>query len=1756
MSTCLLTSSFLSTSARAASFSQLANQIPTLSGLSEVQRKQKWNSYTLQEKQEAWKRAKLTPDFVQAMIDMQTSFTESDLSSSNNKIRHQARKKKAELSLYIAGTKQGFKEKVEGYISQGKIPTLEEAAQDLEIDYDAKKTSNKLKKNQNVRRAEKDKKALLDQYIHSITTSVKEKEYITTGQVPELGELEKALNISKEEAKHRRTTIRYQVMANEKPKLVRSGTVLTKKELHKRFGKDTTTDDTKYIDYITTEVMHTKKQEYVNTDFLPKISEIMKEFKVDKERANLYLTQIKAGIDTKADNNQTTTKPFTKHSRTTTNTAGTSSGVPFYTGREEQEKTLPSLVDIFKRVLRTARHTKKSVQNLYIAVQEEESINKFEGFMQEKNYFQALITAKEEVTDPAQIQKAANTIISNLNNDTIKSILFQNSSDASNRFNFDASLKDRPFITVILNNVSKEQQTSFITQISKYASENLISLISQNGLQGQAALDVIKLATIVDKAPVEKLLNAQLEVKNILRLNNVKDSNIQNLPATLVLLINSKLQELEITTHNLTHEQIIDLIKNWNQTVLDRNISILISDSDLLQKEIDEKFKLITQNNSVNNTNGGQGNVPPPPPGNIPPPPPGNIPPLPPVNIPSPLPMNFSNSTNSRVDLDKLKASYPDFHSSYSQWIEYNKKTPKAKINNTTTTSEPKIEYGPLTEYSQLYKDYKDANKGTNKGDNVLLVKKLDLQKNIIGVIRQVVTASYAEQGSDIETLINLFNKENPKIREEAIEVFKKFKQDSSLQTFLSNIGEKNINMLIFDEDADEAIKRILYLPGQLDTQQKIKAQEVQQKIKAQEVQQKLPLKLTTNPLEKLRTAHENGILKTQVDELITDVHILPYTARIEVLNFLNKGDSSLDENDRKLKKEISINTQQTIKHSILSALNVNDVVEDESLDGRSLVDIIKDKDHKLLKNLLEAKVVWEENKLANSEFSRLHTELKSIFPFIKNMSKDDLKKLFNKITISGIRDTFEKSSATNNAVNNTHASTGNGTSAPPPPPPFLNISASTSSIVPPPPPGAGFTNSTSASSIFKQINIRPDLIDRIDKLQAKTIKVSSNNKPKFSPIGQKCYDFLTGNIEPSDIDLKNLSDVNKVKYVIYKDVSNQYLNSLENKKSNILKELDKNEKAKQEVLTSLKPGFTGPKTEIADTLYKLEHPDLAELHKAFNTVSSDYIGHRTELGKVIYAIYAKQYLTLLNDHEFVKLTDEESILKNVDKQALKALVVELEAKQAELEEVSNTYNQSEDSNNKDLIKKITAILKLASKDHDSNKEELLPDNTTTSECNGQDESSNKTDESEDKELSALSSIQRQAIDASDNKKSLLALSSIQRQAIDASDNKKSLLALRSSDEELEESNNTTEEESKKDIALESEDEAIDVSFKTEAIAEQDEATQRQQVSAETNNKVAVLEVVDRTISVTNKHIYSNIFNNRLDIAPIVAAGDEEPTIARGVWISGLYGINKQGAWKNIPKYQGRTTGVTIGADAEFINSPDDVIGIAYSRLESQIKYNKKLGKIAVNGHLLSIYGLKELIKGFSLQAITSYDHNYIKNKSKSINNIIGKYQNNNLSFQTLLNYKYRTKYDLHFIPNIGFKYDYSRASNYKEYNVDIENLIIQKKSNQSFESSIGGKIVFKPIATVNNIVLTPSLYGNIERHFNNKNTKVNAKATFKGQTLQETIIIPKQPKLGYNIGSNILMSRKNINVLLEYNYYTHRKYQSHQGLIKLKVNL
>ncbi|MCX4084503.1 autotransporter outer membrane beta-barrel domain-containing protein [Rickettsia hoogstraalii] len=1801
MSICLLTSSFLSTSARAASFKDLVSKTPTWEKHDLKQQQNIWKDFTPNEKIKKWQEANLVPSFTQAQNDLGIKYKETDLSSFLDNTRYKARQARAEILLYIERAKQqNFDTKKQEYINQGVAPTDIEAATNLGISYDPSKIDNNVEKDQKVRRAEKDKKAVIDLYISSINRDIKYKHYVDNNIIPEMKEVKTALNMGKDDAESFIVSIRTEIMENakrqyiadnhiptekelknrfgisrddnrngyiksirlkvmdkEKPQYIAANSIPTEKELEQKFGADKG-EATNYIASIATQKMLNKKAFYIDKNIIPTIEELKEEFKIGTIKANSYIQQITAGINAnQLLNNNDTTKPSVggsqKKSGTKsdnwymsnqgTNTTGTSSRVP--TGRKEKQPYSFDPISTFKTYFNTKEskgNLTQSQHNINRIIQQEENIEEFENLIKTDP-----IAALNLKVDSSYKKEAVTTILSDFNDDTIQRVLFSNDRGQLD-FNTNIDVKNRPILKELLENSSSEEKTKFAERIKDYATRN----ISNSQFKEKARLDLIKLAASKDKSSVEKFLALQLELKNKMQSHIVKSEYI--LTPEIVAEINIELKNKGLIIDSLTKDDMIKLAKEVNKQTLNSVIKVILSDNNALSNETNKILGLAVGNNT-NNLEQTQSGIPNPLPlplnGGIP-----NPPPLP-LNVsmpPPPPPLNsqgfISNSNN--FDLNKLQAEYPHIHSLYIQFTRNTTVQPKVPLQPTASSATSTERSEPETAYAKLYVEYRaETNldiktKKTSEKANDLQSQIIKRKDDITNVIRQILTESYANQGADKKTLINLFSIATPEIEEKAKEIFKELVQDPYMQGIIVN-GKKattseDIIKNLFNEDPDDAAVRIVLSSCKI-------SEDIKKPIKHELNQLKLIKEIDneSTPFKQLEAAYkktsmlDQDIFANRVEELINNPNILTIAQQT---TFLITEDTNLRKTINSDQAQAKLDDLRT---AILSTIKFEELIT-ANLPKNEFIAIVKEKEPELLKEFLKATTIKLEG---NNNLD----QLRLVLPSFTGMSNEQVRILSSKLNMTTILKALKEYSQEKAKK---HIHTGN---MPPPPPP---------------------ASKDSELAYLTSLGITKDWISRITKLNANTSTSTFKTTPKIynfsSDIAVRYKEFALSGQKSAGHKAK-YSDADLFKKAIVESVAFEH--------SKNLSKVHQNNKyfAKiQEAVDTMHSSFIGPRTEIGQKIHNIYTSKLLELTKdkefikyveddiilskklteaftsadsdsidprtgirqevhniytqqltkypeeavkeAFNTANSDFIGPRTEIGQEVHNIYKSKLLELAKDKE------------------LFLFVEQLLAESTELEQKYGSDVQPENSNNEKKVgrldmKQFQSLFQQgneATNDESSTKDDTQP------------EDSNKKSEKSDSET-ALSPRLLSSNDSKNDK---------------SSDNKKSLLALRSSDEEdkgyeteeeLEESNNTTEEESKKDIALESEDEAIDVSFKTEAIAEQDKATQRQQVYAETNNKVAVLEVVDRTISVTNKHIYSNIFNNRLDIAPIVAAGDEEASINRGVWISGLYGINKQGTWKNIPKYQGRTTGVTIGADTEFINS-HDVIGIAYSRLESQIKYNKKLGKTAVNGHLLSIYGLKELIKGFSLQAITSYGHNYIKNKSKNINNIIGKYQNNNLSFQTLLNYKYRTKYDLHFIPNIGFKYDYSRASNYKEYNVDIENLIIQKKSNQSVESSIGSKIVFKPIATVNNIVLTPSLYGNIERHFNNKNTKVNAKATFKGQTLQETIIIPKQPKLGYNVGSNILMSRKNINVLLEYNYYTHRKYQSHQGLIKLKVNL
>ncbi|WP_392505833.1 autotransporter domain-containing protein [Rickettsia sp. 2024-CO-Wats] len=314
--------------------------------------------------------------------------------------------------------------------------------------------------------------------------------------------------------------------------------------------------------------------------------------------------------------------------------------------------------------------------------------------------------------------------------------------------------------------------------------------------------------------------------------------------------------------------------------------------------------------------------------------------------------------------------------------------------------------------------------------------------------------------------------------------------------------------------------------------------------------------------------------------------------------------------------------------------------------------------------------------------------------------------------------------------------------------------------------------------------------------------------------------------------------------------------------------------------------------------------------------------------------------------------------------------------------------------------------------------------------------------------------------------------------------------------------------------------------------------------------------------------IVNNMIRNRLDASMnmsnnmvAVAAGDEEEShIKRGLWMRGMYGTNNHGRVENMTGYRGTNKGATIGFDAEIDNN---IVGIAYSNVHSVFKFknSKNNDKELINSHVVSIYGQKELPKNFALQALVSASKNFIKDKTtysygdtKIRSNI--KHRNHSYNAEALLNYNYLLQSKLVITPNIGLRYGKSRDGVYNETGVNVQEIALTMKENNILSGIVGTKVTvpLKDALKFNNLGLT--FQGAVEHNFKEKTQRINRVVKIFDNTFKHDYLIPKQPKTSYNLGTGIIGSIKNTTISLDYNYYLNKHYRSHQGSVKLKVNL
>ncbi|MCC8368614.1 MAG: autotransporter domain-containing protein [Rickettsia endosymbiont of Oxypoda opaca] len=1352
----------------------------------------------------------------------------------------------------------------------------------------------------------------------------------------------------------------------------------------------------------------------------------------------------------------------------------------------------------------------------------QERNERFDEYLNNNDAITALGYA-EDIGLSSELKKTAvDKILSDLNDQNIKQILFVDNLKDVRILNFIKPInkENRPILAAITQNASEEQKNIFFDRVVDYVDRNLITLETQE-LHPEARAILTQLKAINDKKGLEKLLLRKSKIKEKLQ-GYYKNSKYGNIPQKVIAEINKKLKADSLTTNDLNQNEIIALISGFNKTSLEKSINVILIPPEIIKKET--KKKLLPTPPPVLTGAASTGTTPPP---------------LP--NAPPPI------HNNHNLNINDLKKDHPKLYKLREKLAKQGKHTQQKPLSTKVNNADEIIEPHKETENGKVYKAYLTE---SNKVFPTPVTQQIGAETNITNTIRQILTAGYKDNFG-AEKLISLFSEGNQdsnqatEIKIKATEIYKELSKDPYTTPIIKRTKKDAILDKLFQESSDEAMKRLLLPSSGISKSQKAFVQTIQ--IKEQKEQELANCK---DRLEQLRfiadnfSVFGNQKLNDNIEELVNDPNKLTNINKVNIL--LDK-----DKIITKLKNIDSVSDEQinNLRTNIIKTIDretIKAFASDNSINSADFIRVIQSTKPEILREFLATKVIIEENKPGNA--------LSQNVPSIANFSQEEVTQLSQRMTIAGLMKSLEEIGQENIvAQQQSKQPITTGNAPPPPPPPSI------------------MTPSELENLKLKAAGVNDDLIERALKLKA-----GNNRIPPKAPTTTNEFNSYVGKKYFERINTGSSAAASPFVLNIKRNGVGEALNNI--------------------ILESVLEIYA---KEPFDKLN--ERVGAGDLEDAFSTLSPTFIGPKTELGDEIYKIYEEIITETAKDTDFLKslakdikpFTGNELLDKAIKTQA-DAAAKALEEEKA-LELVPELFAQAE----KDYEKQQEALKANAALEQQRLEQERINDEDLAQQAKlAREQKKLEADAAakvleEEKALELVLELFAQAEKDYENQQEALKAKALEQEQLNA--DAKAIVQPQTQEEVVEEITttelvqNNDEENHTSEILT---DDELDVSKQSldnsiikeeEKINDEKEQNNDQQLS----QNLEILEVdglVSKEISGVNQpeetileedrrenikakihsaHNYiRDIINNPAILervkyflsAGAAAAGDEDTTIEKGIWINGLYSINKHGIWQGIPGYKGRIDGVTIGADTEF--NDNDLFGIAYSNTHSNLKYNKNYDKVNIDGHAFSLYGLKEVKKNFSLQAVATISHNYIKNKIiYSDNHITGKYRNTSLSFGTLLNYRHQVKRGMNIIPHIGLRYGHTKDGSYKEHDIGTQHLTVAGKSRQLWTGIIGGRILFAPKNISNSITLIPTLHGSIEKHFNSKNTAVNTTITWKDKKLEEIITLPKQPKIGYNIGAGIVAKKSNITISVEYNCRLHKKYQSHQGMAKLKIN-
>ena len=316
----------------------------------------------------------------------------------------------------------------------------------------------------------------------------------------------------------------------------------------------------------------------------------------------------------------------------------------------------------------------------------------------------------------------------------------------------------------------------------------------------------------------------------------------------------------------------------------------------------------------------------------------------------------------------------------------------------------------------------------------------------------------------------------------------------------------------------------------------------------------------------------------------------------------------------------------------------------------------------------------------------------------------------------------------------------------------------------------------------------------------------------------------------------------------------------------------------------------------------------------------------------------------------------------------------------------------------------------------------------------------------------------------------------------------------------------------------------------------------------------------------------SNALNERLDkLAPAAVAAGGDDSMRFGAWISGLMGGASSGKMKSSIKdgnnqttqneskgFKSKFNAISLGADAEVME--DTIVGVAATMGSASVKSKDDTSlKSKISHSIFSIYGSTKLTDDITWSNIFSFGSGRIKTTRKEDSTTISaKAKTQSQRFETNLGYNIALspENNIALTPSVGLKYESSKIGKYKETGgANNQNREVSGISNSSVSVTLGAKLSSRHKVS-ENFEIAPFISLGIEKPFGAKTKGVSVNLVSDSNAKLTLNTNKKNNGLGMNFGAGVTSIANNIEISASYNMQKQAKYLSHQGNLKLKVNL